>query len=148
MEIDIGLMAMALLWLRQKNFDLTLTNFRWPFLVIHCRLLLSFSAVWNLRNGKSFPIFDQKLIFHRPELLLKTFFLVSSYFTSHPITVVLEILVRRMHGPSPNGATWALCLQISIRANNLSIIICRSDCKTRYSFVKLPENWNFSEICL
>jgi len=30
-------------------------------------------------------------------------FLVSSYFATHPITLLLEILGGRMHGPSPTS---------------------------------------------
>src|SRR6218665_2044280 len=39
-------------------------------------------------------------LFLTKNLLLKPV-LVSSYFASHPITVLLKILEGRMHGPSP-----------------------------------------------
>ena len=56
----------------------------------------SVSTVWNL----IYNIYDTFLNrFENTTFLLDVFF-VSSYFTSHPITVLLEILGGRMHGPS------------------------------------------------
>src|SRR6218665_3701872 len=42
--------------------------------------------------------FTKKPLFQNKNLLHETFFLLSSYFHTHPITQLLEILGGRMHG--------------------------------------------------
>src|SRR6218665_673841 len=46
---------------------------------------------------------DQKPRFQTKIYSSLTHFLVSSYFASHPITVLLKILGGRTHGPSPTS---------------------------------------------
>src|SRR6218665_1884281 len=43
---------------------------------------------------------------NNPKFLPKAFFIVSSCFVSHPITVVLKLLGGRMHGPNPTLDFW------------------------------------------
>src|SRR6218665_4048398 len=48
-------------------------------------------------------LFLTKNLYFRTKHSFMTPFLVSSYFTTHPITVLLQILGGRMHGPSPTS---------------------------------------------
>src|SRR6218665_1515828 len=63
--------------------------------------LFAVSAI-NLILCNTFdPFLAEKPLFQKETFLHNTFFLLSSYFATHPITLLLEILGRRMHGPSP-----------------------------------------------
>ena len=52
-------------------------------------------------------LFRLEISISPPEIPLKTV-LVSSYFVSHPITVVLEIFGGRVRGPSPPQSLGAV----------------------------------------
>src|SRR6218665_738075 len=65
--------------------------------------LMFFASLYCLTSDISFMalFFTKNLYFKRKNSFMKTF-LLSSYFHTHPITLFLEILGRRMHGPSPH----------------------------------------------
>src|SRR6218665_273315 len=49
-----------------------------------------------------FPIFTMLNVVYDPFLTRKPPFLLCSYFSAHPTTLLLKILGGRMHGPSPH----------------------------------------------
>src|SRR6218665_14125 len=93
---------------RRPTFRMTFFRKKFPslttFLVIDFSICRSFvclkSHVYNIHD----PFLHQKPHFHQKSTL--TFFLISSQFASHPITVglLLKILRGRMRGPSPPTA--------------------------------------------
>ena len=60
------------------------------------------SLVTNLQIRTTLIYMYDPFLDEKPQKFLHATFLVSSYFTTHPITLLLEILGGRMHGPSPN----------------------------------------------
>src|SRR6218665_724567 len=62
------------------------------------------SLTWLLCALRSFRRFTlHHITFQNIKFLHDTFFLLSSYFHTHPITLLLEIFGGRMHGPSPTS---------------------------------------------
>ena len=81
-----------------KNFHFQSTNFWWPFLTYR----QGFSDFPFL--FPDFPyIFTILNVVYDHFLTRKTPFLLCSYFRAHPTTLLLKILGRRMHGPSPTS---------------------------------------------
>jgi len=72
-----------------KKIEFNAEKFLLTFLVIHCTL--SLSTVWNLKYHNCSPFLTKTFSFTTQNSSWRPF-LVSSYFASHPITVVLEIL--------------------------------------------------------
>src|SRR6218665_1775071 len=80
---------------------------------------------------------NQKPLFQDKKFLLETFFLVRTYFASHPITVLLRMLGGRMHGPSstsnlgalPSSPSQSLPVLITISAVvNLNLQLKKVNC--------------------
>ena len=58
-----------------------------------------------------------------PQILYYTFILVSSYFETHPITLLLEILGGRMHGPSLTSNFGGTVPSVPLRSPPMIIIM-------------------------
>jgi len=89
----------------KKKFPFHAQKFLWPLfshrLYFVCLLpVSSVSEIWNNITVLPFP--DQNFYFTTRNSSWRPF-LASSYFASHPITVVQEILGGRIQGPSPTS---------------------------------------------
>jgi len=61
--------------------------------------------MWYMTHICHGPFFSKKSLFQK-KFLDDTFFLLSSYFRTHPTTLFLKILGGRMHLPPPTSNFW------------------------------------------
>jgi len=84
-----------------NKFHFNAENFWWPFSVIFYVFCLSLlSGIWYIKYMALLNFFTKNLYFRTKNSFI-TPFLLSSYFHTHPITLLLEILGEPMHRPSP-----------------------------------------------
>src|SRR6218665_4091533 len=68
--------------------------------------LLCFASLYCLTSDNIYgPFLYEKALFQKKKSFM-TPFLFSLYFYTHPITLLLEILGGRMHGPFPHLKFW------------------------------------------